>query len=384
MGRAPFPLGVTVRIVVDVCAGLAAAHAATDAAGNALGIVHRDVSPQNVMVTFDGQVKVIDFGVAKATALASESRAGMMKGKYAYMSPEQLRGDPIDARSDIFGIGVMLWELVGWRRLFKRSADWLTMRAVVEDVVEPPSALRPEAGAELDAIVARALSRDRERRYPSVDTLASDLLDLAARQHWDTSPAALSALMHELFADRLAAQTSALKKARAATVEQLLLDSDDSAELDWVVQPHGDDSEVINMEAEEPEESRTTSAKPPVTRSAAAPRPGGRGRRLIGVLAALAVLAAGIAAGFVVMGRLRDDAPASSAARLVLRGQEGVSVALDGRKRGLTPLVLDDAPAGRPFVVTLTKSGFNARRLEVPAIAAGAERVVTVSLDPLR
>jgi serine/threonine protein kinase len=199
------------------------------------------VSPQNVLATFEGAVKVIDFGIAKATAEASETRAGFMKGKYAYMSPEQCKGEPVNAQSDVFSIGIMLWEFASWRRLFKRDADFLTMRAVVEDQIPPASAFRRDVPHELDVILWKALARDRAQRYASCLELAADLETVGRQMRWDTSPAGTSRLMGELFADRLAAQEQALREAQVEGVEEFLLNADEATTIDWMERENNED-----------------------------------------------------------------------------------------------------------------------------------------------
>jgi len=196
--RAPLALGAVARIILDVCAGLHHAHRATDTLGRPLGLVHRDVSPPNIMVTPEGTAKIIDFGVAKATEEVGETATGALKGKHAYMSPEQVRGRPVDARSDQFAVGILLWELVSWQRLFRRDADFLTVRAVVEDEAPTLSMLRPGLPERLDHIAARALEKDPDDRYASCEELADDLEDLARRSGWDFSSRALGRLVGEL------------------------------------------------------------------------------------------------------------------------------------------------------------------------------------------
>ena len=200
------PMAMVLRIIVDTLAGLHYAHTLSDDDGHPLGVVHRDVSPQNVLVTYDGVTKIIDFGIAKATRARDmdQTQAGMIKGKYAYMSPEQTRSDQLDARSDVFSVGTLMWELLTWRRLFKRATDLATLVAVTEEPAPPAATVNPEVPKELDDILMRALSMDREQRWESAKEFHDALLDFVARAGWDASSQALGRYMREIFADKLA------------------------------------------------------------------------------------------------------------------------------------------------------------------------------------
>src|SRR5690606_39157058 len=129
-------------------------------------------SPANVIVTYEGGVKLVDFGIAKATQATSEqTQAGLFKGKFAYMSPEQSTGKPLDARSDVFAVGILLWELCTWHRLFKRPTDMATLIAVAEDEIPPASSLDGSVPPELDAIIAKSLARPLESRYQTAQDM---------------------------------------------------------------------------------------------------------------------------------------------------------------------------------------------------------------------
>ena len=201
------PLGVILRVIADAAAGLDHAHKARDTKGNPLGLVHRDVSPQNVLVGFDGGVKLIDFGVAKAAGRAQHTATGILKGKFPYMSPEQAEGEEIDPRSDIFALAIVLWELLTDRRLFKGENDVMTQRLVKACQVPPPSAMNPGIPHELDAIVLKALQKNRDDRYADCLSFRMALEEFALAAKLPTSSAHVAAFMQPLYGDRIAAET---------------------------------------------------------------------------------------------------------------------------------------------------------------------------------
>ena len=171
--------------------------------------MHRDVNATNIFVTYDGDIKVIDFGLAKAANRASKTAAGVIKGKVAYMSPEQAVGAPIDRRTDVFALGTTLWELACDRRLFKRSDDVETLRRV--HAAEVPDATRIVDGfpPQLWRILERALARDKDRRYRTAAELARDLDDVALRDEPRRGgPRPVAKVMRELFAEDQARQVS--------------------------------------------------------------------------------------------------------------------------------------------------------------------------------
>ncbi len=192
-----------------VADGLHYAHELVDEQGRPLDIVHRDVNATNIFVTYDGDIKVIDFGLAKAANRASKTAAGVIKGKVAYMSPEQAVGAPIDRRTDIFALGTTLWELACDRRLFKRSDDVETLRRV--HAAEVPDATRIVDGfpPELWRVLSRALARDKGDRYRTAADLAHDLDGVAGAMSQDGAGARhVAKVMRELFADDQRRQVS--------------------------------------------------------------------------------------------------------------------------------------------------------------------------------
>jgi len=175
------PTKVGLRVVIDMLAGLDAAHELKDDDGKALGIVHRDISPQNVLVGVDGSARLSDFGVARATSKLSTTRTGQLKGKLAYMAPEQAKGSrEIDRRADVFAAGIVLWEVLACRRLFKGDGEADTLNRVLNDPIPPVRSAAATVPAALEAVVARALERDRAKRYATAAEFA-DALERASR-----------------------------------------------------------------------------------------------------------------------------------------------------------------------------------------------------------
>ncbi len=188
-----------VHACAEVARGLAYAHRLTDR-GRPLGLVHRDVSPHNALVSFEGEVKLADFGIARAMSQAGLTAPGTLKGKLAYMAPEQARGGVVDARADVFSLGVVLWELCAGRRLFAREVETATLAALLDPAPpSPPSAWNEEVPPELDAVILGALEKDPARRTASAQALASALASVLLHiartpDDWD-----LRAFMHRLW-----------------------------------------------------------------------------------------------------------------------------------------------------------------------------------------
>lgn len=162
-------------IAQELSRGMDYAHRKVDAQGSPLNIIHRDISPQNVLVSYEGEVKVIDFGIAKAAAQNTHTQVGVLKGKFGYMSPEQVQGMVLDRRSDVFAIGTVFWELLTNRRLFKGENEFDTLQKVRNPQIDPPSTKNPEIPPEVDRIVMRALAPNREERYQWASELADEL-----------------------------------------------------------------------------------------------------------------------------------------------------------------------------------------------------------------
>jgi serine/threonine-protein kinase len=209
---AEFPIEHALSIVLGMCAGLAYAHEKRDLDGALLDIVHRDISPQNIVVTFTGDVKIVDFGIAKSgTQIGEDTKDGQLKGKVPYMSPEQAAGEPIDWRSDIFAVGVMLFELTTGRRLFKGASEYETLKLICEKDYPSPSQVRPGYPAALDKIVMKALAKRREDRYQSAREMQGDLEAFIREERLPVSEVSLTRWMQSLFEEKLNQQKEALQ-----------------------------------------------------------------------------------------------------------------------------------------------------------------------------
>ena len=178
--KVELPLGAAVRIVADAARGLHHAHTAVDNEGRPLGVVHRDVTPHNLFLCTDGKTKVLDFGIAKAASQLHQTRTGTIKGKFAYLAPEQIRGEAIDRRVDVFALGIVLFEMTALRRLFQRKTDYLTFRAVMEQPMLDVRAHRPDVPDALVEVLQRALTSDRDERYATARELNAALTELRA------------------------------------------------------------------------------------------------------------------------------------------------------------------------------------------------------------
>ena len=197
-------------VAYEACKGLHYAHTKTDLKGQPYHIIHRDVSPSNLLVSYEGDVKVADFGIAKAKSNAGTTDVGIIKGKFDYMSPEQAEGGNVDHRSDVFALGVVLWEMLAGRRLFKGATDIETLGRVRAALVDAPSAVNPRVPAAFDRVVMKALARRPEDRYSSAEAMATDLLTLMKPDNPDQVRQRLGKVMHELFASEIAVERARL------------------------------------------------------------------------------------------------------------------------------------------------------------------------------
>ena len=199
-GKIPVPL--ILNMAAQACAGLHYAHE-RQANGRPLNMVHRDISPQNLVISFEGVVKVVDFGIARAELRETKTKAGTIKGKFAYMSPEQCVATNVDRRTDVFALGVIVWELLTGRRLFKRNSPYETYQAVIDCSVDPPSSLNHELDPGLDAVVMKAVAKDKNDRYASAEAFGDAMLGYLHHRGKSSGPADVGRFLEDQFAQEI-------------------------------------------------------------------------------------------------------------------------------------------------------------------------------------
>lgn len=224
------PLAIVVHIALKICEALHHAHFATGPGGRPLNVVHRDVTPQNVLVSFDGEVKVTDFGLAKAAGRVTQTQAGVIKGKLAYMAPEAFLGWTVDHRSDVYGVGILLWEMLTGKRLFLGKNDLETVTKAQAAVVPPLRSIDPTIPEELDRIVLRALARDRDQRYQTAEELHDDLEVFGYGSGHFITTAGLATWIRELFPAAFAPPAETKRRAPDVVTREIRLAKDPTDE----------------------------------------------------------------------------------------------------------------------------------------------------------
>jgi len=293
----PLPVPFVAHVFADVAGALHHAHTCTDQEGRPLAIVHRDVNPENIMVGFDGVTKLLDFGVAAAAIERKhKTEAGNLKGKFAYISPEQYQGLPLDGRSDVFSLGVSLFEALTGRNIYDRASEYETVAAIVlDDEVPSVRDVMPEVPEALDRIVQRALAKDRDERYPNADELQSELDAFSAKLGHRLRQSDIAAQLDELVPDLVNAEPKLDR--RPPTVSSLLDRKRDDSESED--EGTGGSAElramVLAAEADEDAEVLLGQRK--------------RGGRMLGLLSAVIILVSLGVVAWVVL-RPRDEAPA--------------------------------------------------------------------------
>ncbi|HLM75811.1 MAG TPA: serine/threonine-protein kinase [Polyangiaceae bacterium] len=386
-GVTEFPLEHALSIALGVCAGLAYAHEKRDLDGALLNIVHRDISPQNIVITFTGDVKIVDFGIAKSeTQSGEDTKSGQLKGKVPYMSPEQAAGEPIDWRSDIFAAGVLLFELTTGKRLFKGASEYETLRLICEKEYPLPTLVKPGYPQHLERIVMRALSKRREDRYQSAREMQSDLEDFIREERIKVSNMSLMSWMQMLFEAKLAQQKEALQD-----IKQL---------ADIIASQHGTSFSdggggtiVTNSGLVSAPGSANTIALPPRRSSA-------------GIVIALMALLGAAAGGFLYLRNqtlAREQAAQAAAVAQeaakeaakerpaeveqakgsleIKSSPDGCAIWLNGDLRQeVTPAKIEGLPFGRELSLKLTKEGFETYRETISLTEAAPSRTIDAQM----
>lgn len=212
------PIPVAVYLAMQICNGLQYAHELQDSDGTTLGIVHRDMSPPNVLVSKRGEVKIVDFGLAKATTQLEKSEQGMVKGKFGYLAPETALGQEVDAQVDIFAVGIMLWEMIANKRLFLADSDWATVQLVQKCQIPSLRKVNGEVPEDLEAVINKSLAKDKNERYRTAEALAQDLAEFLAKHRMAVNSFDIAKITKEVIEERRA------QKAKEKRPEQDLID----------------------------------------------------------------------------------------------------------------------------------------------------------------
>ncbi len=367
-----FPLEHALAIVLGMCAGLSYAHEMHELDGSKLNIVHRDISPQNVVVTFTGDVKIVDFGIAKSDRRAhdtrEETKSGKLKGKVPYMSPEQARGESVDARSDVFSTGVMLFELTTGKRLFKGASEYETLRLICEREYPHPTSVRADYPVDLEPIVMKALAKDPLDRYQTARELQADLETFVRHHKIAVSHIALNQFMQSLFEDKLAVQKEALLQGKQLA---------DIIEMQHAMTATYDPQDVDGSGRHATTTTSMPAAAFAVTDASAMSRRTSTGRIVFGLLAGVLALGAVTAGTFYTLVNRRSAplATASREAAPIARGAvafvsdpAGASIWINGDLRAeVTPATISALPTNVPLDIKLTLDGFEQVRTHVTA-----------------
>jgi hypothetical protein len=379
LGNETLDRGLAAYIVAEACAGLHAAHELTDRDGAKQELVHRDVSPQNLFVTYDGHVKVLDFGIAKVVDRVTRTETGQVKGKFEYMSPEQCKNLPLDRRSDVFATGIVLYELTLARRLFRRPSPAETIMAISSEPIVPPLRVDADYPPELERICLRALAADPRERYETALAMRKDLLAVAGRD----STEALAEVMRHLFADRIAEKRELLRRAIAGS------------EVEAV--PAGEVDDGVEVPGVPPDAMGGTGVgaalSSEIVRST---RRGGRRPRLpmgtgvvVGALAVVGLVAwrAGYRGPAQEAGTLPTSMPSQSSPSLptdvavhIDTVPVGADVTVPGHERGVAPVDIRLPRAEMPLSIEIARPGYATL---VQSVVPDRDQKLVLVLEPL-
>ncbi len=397
----PVSLGAQLRVLVEVLSALEYAHSLTGLDGSALGLVHRDVNPHNVLVTYEGHIKLIDFGIAKAGDAEIETQGGVLKGKTTYMAPEQAACEPVDRRADVFAVGLMLWEAVVGRRPWEGHGDVAILRSLFSGIVPQLEDACSAADPELSAIVRRATSANVQERYPTALAMRDDLEQyMAAHESAPTGTRDLGTLVSRLFADdrqnlqaQIDAQLRLLADLDPEPVSGVAPSVMPSVPSPSVETPHGQRLSALleSPEADEP----LPSVAPSAMWTPAPPAQPPTGRFMAGAVAALAVVAVVVLVGKGLERRRDLSASRGAPAMVPETGLSGRGARLTSRvtihaSPPSSQLYVDDMAVANPYVADrVADSTPHSVRAEAPGYVtkmaafdlSGADVALDVALD---
>jgi serine/threonine-protein kinase len=377
--------GLCAYIIAEVCDGLHFAHELKDEeSGAPLELVHRDVSPQNVFVTYGGDVKLLDFGVATAATRLTQTASGEVKGKYAYMSPEQCRGDQLDRRSDIFSLGTVLYELTTLRRLFKRPNELQVMRAITEDPIPRPTHEQPDYPPVLEEICVRALARDPDQRYSTAAEMREDLLAAMVVMGRETDPhEAIASKFARIFSDRMTQKRELLERVRGGGDLSDLLVPEVDPQVDVPVVSGNDATPLsdVRRPAEPAKAKKQRSYAFLIAFLLASLGGAGVGAYLrtrskpaavkqetlaVAQLPAVAIDAPQVEVEVEAVEEIAPGPPVDEYIVIsVDTDPEGVNVKVDGEPRGGTPIDVRIKKTEQPVKIELAQPGFDTHKLDV-------------------
>ncbi len=365
------PIAYLCHFMCEVLSGLDYMHRRTEENGRPLHIVHRDISPQNLMVTYSGTVKIIDFGIAKAAIKMGSTDSGILKGKFSYMSPEQARGDSIDHRSDIFSLGIIFHEMLTGKRLFKTDDTRETLRNVRRAKVEPPSSFRGDVTDELDRIVMKALAKDRRHRYAFASDMRDDLTKLLSTTAPDFNPADAGDFVRELFKEDIAKASEEEEiKTPAMIIDHTSSALTDESQFEPTTHARAplDMKEFFLEEEEAPEETEGPESPLPElavveeVSSAKGKRPPSWIKRHIGtvfVLLGIFFLVVSIVSSFRLWKGAPEDAASGKAEIMITTEPADARVKIDGKLIGAgSPVTLHDIAVDKEHEITVERDGY--------------------------
>jgi serine/threonine protein kinase len=371
----PLPPKLAAYIISQVCEGLAYAHRQTDEEGESLEIVHRDVSPSNVLLSTDGEVKLIDFGIARAAGRSSETVTGRIQGKCCYMSPEQATGKTVDRRSDIFSAGVVFYELLTGERPFEGDSDLRSLELVRQCQFAPPSTVDPDVPEPLDDIVERALARDPEDRYETADQMQSDLMQFLVAEESVLTSKDVAAFLEATFPE--GPKRDAIRDSEVP--DDMGLDEALEFELDRLEDDAGrtTPASTATVESIESAEVESNAGSGPGGSEDGA-QASGRRRRALAIVGL--VLVSMLIGGAVAMWPGDEDNPSAPAKRTfqVTTQPSGASLIVNQKRIGEAPQAVAVAPGETKFVEA-KKEG--CERGQMPLFHGRDSGEVTIRLD---